>query len=50
MRDVGIGTDEDPFDYEAKIDKLLSEVERAERKEPRRERRPSKSETFTGRI
>lgn len=48
MRDVGVGTEEDHFDYEARIDKLLSEVEKAERKE--RPRRPSKPDPFTGRI
>lgn len=51
-RDIGIGPDEDPFDYEARIDKLLSEVEKQERKEPKRERRPSQSkpEVFPDRI
>lgn len=49
-RDIGIGTDDD-FDYEARIDKLLEEVERPERPEPKREpkrpRRSSKPEPFS---
>lgn len=52
-RDIGIGT-EDEFDYEAKIDKLLSSVERPERKDrPERKERPrrnSKPEPFVDRI
>lgn len=48
MRDIGVGPDEDPFDYEARIDKLLSSVERPERKE--RPRRHSKPEPYVDRI
>lgn len=47
-RDIGVGPDEDPFDYEARIDKLLSSVERPDRKE--RPRRNSKPEPFADRI
>ncbi|BEI87313.1 uncharacterized protein CcaverHIS019_0100310 [Cutaneotrichosporon cavernicola] len=45
-RDMGIGTDDD-FDYEARIDKLLEDVERPERPEPKRPRRSSKPDRFT---
>ncbi|GMK55029.1 hypothetical protein CspeluHIS016_0200850 [Cutaneotrichosporon spelunceum] len=45
-RDMGIGTDDD-FDYEARIDKLLEEVERPERPEPKRPGRSSKPEPFS---
>ncbi len=54
-KDVAIGTDDDTFDYEARIDKLLKEAERPERPEPKREskrlpkrpRRSSKPEPFS---
>ncbi|KLT38303.1 hypothetical protein CC85DRAFT_289651 [Cutaneotrichosporon oleaginosum] len=50
-RDIGVGSDEDSFDYEARIDKLLDKVERPERpegkREPKRSRRSSKPEPFS---
>lgn len=52
-RDVGVGTDDD-FDYEARIEKLLSSAYPAERKErkerERRERRKSEPEIYVDRI
>ncbi|KAL1411108.1 hypothetical protein Q8F55_002058 [Vanrija albida] len=48
-RDIGIGPEEDPFDYEARIEKLLKAVPPPPRKE-RKERRPKREEIFVDRI
>lgn len=54
-RDVGVGTDDD-FDYEARIEKLLSSAypadrrERKERERRERERRKSEPEIYVDRI
>lgn len=50
-RDIGIGPDEDPFDYETRIDKILSAVPSPPERErkPRRNSMPSMAE-FPERI
>ena len=48
-RDVAIGTDDDPYDYEARIDKILSAVPPPEPRE-RKPRRHSKPDVYVDRI
>ncbi|TXT13682.1 hypothetical protein VHUM_01049 [Vanrija humicola] len=49
-RDIGIGPEEDPFDYEARIEKLLKQAVPPPPRKERKERRPKREEIFVDRI